>query len=195
MRKELINLRQKLDEEITYGTEDSAVNLARKGLNISKDKGFLGEQEYFKGQIELLTENFLKAIQHFDKAIRYDNYDGAAYNDRALCMVELGFIDKAFCDFNKGIEVEPDFATIYHNKGWLLNKVGLHSEAIKYFKKTLILDPDRAVTYENLADANINKGNYEEAHNYYIKALNHLNSNCESIREQLFDQINYLKNL
>ena len=62
MRKELINLRQKLDEEITYGTEDSAVNLARKGLNISKDKGFLGEQEYFKGQIELLTENFLTTL-------------------------------------------------------------------------------------------------------------------------------------
>ena len=193
MRKELLDLRQKLDDEITYGTVENAINLASKGLNISEVNSFLCEKEYFKGQIEFLNENFVKAIKHFDKAIWYDPYDGASYNDRALCMVELGIIDKVFYYLNKGIEVEPDFATIYHNKGWLLNKLGLHLEAIKYFKKTIRLNPSRAVTYENLADAYKNINDYKEAYKNYLKALKYLDVNCKSIRKQLIDQMNRLK--
>ena len=193
MRKELLSLRQKLDDEITYGTVENAINLAFKGLNISEVNSFLCEKEYFKGQVEFLNGNFTKAIKCFDKAISHDSCDGASYNDRALCMVELGVIDEAFYYFNKGIEVEPDFDTIYHNKGWLLNKVGLHLEAIKCFKKTLILNPARAVTYENLADAYKNIKKNKEAYNCYIKALDCLDLNCESIREQLIEQINSLK--
>ncbi|MDD5167076.1 MAG: tetratricopeptide repeat protein, partial [Candidatus Omnitrophica bacterium] len=125
-------LRAKLDEAITYGTHKEALKLAREGLSDARSKALLGEIEYFKGQLDLLKGNFTSAIEHFDLAVKHNPADGAAYNDRALCMVELGVIDEAFYYFDKGIEVEPDYATIYHNKGWLLNNIGRHSEAIAY---------------------------------------------------------------
>jgi tetratricopeptide (TPR) repeat protein len=111
-----ISLRDKLDRAITYGSCEEAIGLAKEGLRQAENLDSSGEIEYFKGQIELLGGNFTAAIEHFDAAIGHNPKDGAAYNDRALCMVELGIIDEAFLYFDKGIEVEPDYATVYHNK-------------------------------------------------------------------------------
>ncbi len=186
----LIALRLKLDEAITYGTHKEAVALAKEGLSQAQAGNLAGEREYFKGQLELLAENFASAIEHFDAAINNNPADGAAYNDRALCMVELGVIDGAFYYFDKGIEVEPDYATVYHNKGWLLNNIGRHQEAIGYFKKALELEPGRAVTYDNLADALFNLCDYQGAQEAYRKVLQLLKPGCcREIRKQVALQI------
>ena len=187
---DLLKLRLKLDEAITYGTAQEALALAGEGLKAALDKGLAGEVEYFKGQLELINENYTTAIEHFDAAIRHNPADGAAYNDRALCMVELGIIDEAFAYFDKGIEVEPDYATIYHNKGWLLNHTGRYSEAIRCFEKALELEPDRAVTYDNLADALLNLSDHKGALEAYRKVLRLLKpGRCQDIREQILLQI------
>jgi len=191
---ELSKLRIKLDEAITYGVHREAVKLARQGLKEAEAKGLPGEVEYFKGQLELLNDNFHHAIEHFDAAIKHNPNDGAAYNDRALCMVELGIIDNAFFYFDKGIEAEPDYATIYHNKGWLLNNTGRYSEAIEYFKKALSLEPMRAVTYENLADALLNLSDYQGAEDAYKKVLELLKPGCyRDIKKQVMAKIKSIK--
>jgi len=185
-----MKLRIKLDEAITYGTHREAVKLVKQGLKESISKGLEGETEYFKGQIDLLNKNFTTAIKHFDAAIKYNPNDGAAYNDRALCMVELGIIDKAFYYFDKGIEVEPDYATIYHNKGWLLNNIGRYTQAIECFKKALSLESNRAVTYDNLADAFFNLFDYQGALDAYKKVLRFLKPGCcRDIRKQITARI------
>lgn len=189
---DILKIRLDLDEAITYNDIDRAKQLAQIGLKIANDKELLGEIEYFKGQIEIINENYIKAIKHFDKAIKHNTQDGASYNDRALCMVEMGIIDEAFKYFDKGIEVEPDFATIYHNKGWLLNKIGKHKEAIEYFNKVLDLDSNRAVTYENLADAYSQIGDYQSALDALYKALDVLNQKYKQIREELLVKIKEL---
>lgn len=186
----LSELRAKLDEAITYGTKVKASILANKGLKEAQGKALRGEAEYFKGQIEILKRNYVTAIEHFDAAIKFNPKDGASYNDRALCMVELGIIDEAFYYFDKGIEVEPDYATIYHNKGWLLNNIGRHSEAVKYFKKAFSLEPHRAVTYDNLADALLNLGDCQGALNAYRKVLELLKpGSCRGIRKEIVAKI------
>lgn len=185
-----MDLRVKLDEAITYGTRRLALKIAKAALRQAQEKGQRAETEYYKGQVEILNENFATAIEHFDSAIKYNPKDGAAYNDRALCMIELGIIDGAFCYFDKGIEVEPDYANIYHNKGWLLNNIGRHSEAIKYFRKALELEPDRAVTYDNLADALFNLSDYRGALDAYKKVVNLLKPGCcKGIRRKIIAQI------
>ncbi|MEW6075451.1 MAG: tetratricopeptide repeat protein [Candidatus Omnitrophota bacterium] len=191
---QLSELRLRLDDAITYGTIDEATELAREGLFEAQKKGLKGEIEYFKGQIMILKEDFESAIAHFDAAIRYNPSDGAAYNDRALSMVELGIIDEALRYFDKGIEVEPDYATIYHNKGWLLNNIGQHTEAIGCFKKALALDPDRPVTYDNLADALSNLGDFQGALVSYKKVLTLLGpGRLEGLREEISKQIHALE--
>ncbi len=185
-----LDLRLKLDDAITYGTKAQAMLLARQGLRAAKKKRSTGETEYFKGQIEILKENFAIAMEHFDKAININPNDGASFNDRALCMVELGILDKAFYFFDMGIRVEPDFATIHHNKGWLLNNLGRYREAIECFKKALALDPKRPVTYDNLADALYNLGDIPGALAAYKKVMELLKpGSCRGIRKQIKEKI------
>jgi tetratricopeptide (TPR) repeat protein len=190
---EFSELRNRLDEAITYGNFELARQLAGEGLRKAESHKLQGEIEYFKGQTRILNGNYNEAIKHFDEAVKFNPDDGAAFNDRALCMVELGIIDEAFYYFDKGIEVEPDYATVYHNKGWLLNKIGRHNEAIEYFNKALKLQPRRAVTYENLADALANLGDYQSALEAYKKAIDLLKLDYCDIREQIIDQMKQLQ--
>lgn len=179
-----------MDKAITYKTKRRAMRLTKQGLKQAQDKDLLGEIAYFRGQIEILKENFASAIEYFDCAIKYNPNDGASYNDRALCMVELGLIDNAFRYFDKGIEVEPDYSTIYHNKGWLLNNIGRHKEAVKYFYKALELESGRAVTYDNLADALYNLSDYQGAKDAYEQVLKLLKpGDCRGIRKPIKKQI------
>ncbi|MFH1678420.1 MAG: tetratricopeptide repeat protein [Candidatus Omnitrophota bacterium] len=186
-------LRERLDEAITYGRFETARRIACDGLRQAREGGVLGEIEYFKGQMEILNGDYYEAIRRFDLAVKYNPKDAASFNDRALCMVELGVIDEAFYYFDKGIEAEPDYATVYHNKGWLLNKVGRHSEAIEYFKKALELQPERAVTYENLADALVNLSDYRGALSAYQKAISLLKPAYSDIKEQIIAQMELIE--
>ncbi len=182
---DLSQLRHDLDDAITYADPAAAAKLVREGLRISRERGMPAEEMYFKAQREILEGNFNDAIVYLDSAIKLNPLDGAAYNDRALCMVELGMTDAALPYFDKGIESEPDYATIYHNKGWLLNKIGEHRQAAALFGKALEIEPGRAVTYENLADTYRNLGLKEEALAALKKALEFLPPGCPEIREQI----------
>ncbi|MBU1125785.1 MAG: tetratricopeptide repeat protein [Candidatus Omnitrophica bacterium] len=190
----LLELRIKLDEAITYGSRRAALSLARRGVRDAQERDLQGEAEYFKGQVDLLQSRFTRAIEHFDAAIRHNPADGASYNDRALCMVELGIIDDSLAYFDKGIEVEPDYATVYHNKGWLLNNIGRHTEAIACFRKALSLEPRRAVTYDNLADALWNCGDFAGARQAYIKVIAFLPPRrCMEIRKEIMHKIKQIE--
>jgi tetratricopeptide (TPR) repeat protein len=188
------SLRFELDNAITYGTIKESFRIARNGLRESQARGQVGEVEYFKGQIKMLQNKFASALEHFDAAIKHNPRDGASYNDRALCLVELGLIDEAFHYFDQGIKVESDYATIYHNKGWLLNNIGRHTEAIRYFKKALKLQPHRPVTYDNLADALFNLGDFQGAKKAYQKVLELLKPRqCLDIKKQIIAKLKELE--
>jgi len=193
MIEEIRELRKRLDEAITYADEPMAQKIAQEGLAIAQDKELLGEMMYFKAQREIIGQNLREAVRFLDLAITYNPKDGAAYNDRALCMVDLGMINEAWYYFDKGIEVEPDYATIYHNKGWLLSKVGNYPEALEYYNKALQLEPDRAVTYENIADTLMHLGRSQEALAAYRKTLLLLSPAYRDIQEQIQSRIKTLE--
>lgn len=167
-------LRRQLDDAITYGSKKQARAVAHKGLEEARSRGDAGEAEYFLAQKHIIKEEFARAIEHLDEAIRRNPRDGAAFNDRALCMVELGIIDEALVYFDRGIAAEADYATIYHNKGWLLNNIGRHTEAVSCFRQALRLERRRPVTYDNLADALLNLGDLKGAAEAYRKVLRYL---------------------
>jgi len=187
--KTIDDIRVELDEAITYGDCDIAMTLAADGLNLARQQKNLAEQCYFSGQMKLLHEEYPSALDYFDRAIDHNPQDGASYNDRALCMIELGTLNGAMEYFDKGIAVEPTFATIHHNKGWFLNKLGQHNEALSCFEKALALDANRAVTYENAGNAYEHLGDSERAKLYYQQALLHLKPHYPHIREALEQRI------
>jgi len=183
---DLPELRRKLDDAITYADFDTARRLAEEGLRSAQHQELLSETMYFGAQREIIDEHYEEAIKCLTLCLRYNPSDGAAYNDRALCLIALGAsVKDALADFDKGIEVEPDYATVYHNKGWYLNKLGRYQEAIGYFEKTFALDPDRAVTYENLADAYLNLGEKGKAVEALKKAIQCLKPAHTDIKEQI----------
>ncbi len=182
---EFLRLRIELDRAITYGMIDQARVLAEEGGVKAQAAGSAGEIAYFTAQGYIIREDFSGALPYLEEAIRHNPHDGAAFNDKALCLSELGKIDAALDYFDLGISVEPDYATIYHNKGWLLNKTGHADEAVIYFERALSLEPDRAVTYENLGDAYRNLGQADSARAAYQKALAFLPAGCEEIKAQL----------
>jgi len=189
-----VKLRVDLDNAITYGTKKRSLAIVREGLAQAKARNIPAETEYFLAQRHIVRAECAGAIEHLDKAIALNPRDGAAYNDRALCMVEMGIIDKALPYFDKGIEVESDYATIRHNKGWLLNHIGRHTEAIACFRQALELEPDRAVTYDNLADAQLNLGDLRGALESYRTVLRLLApGSCRGLRQEIGRQIRILE--
>ena len=134
---EFLQLRIELDRAITFGRDVEAFAIAQNGLAAAKAKNLPAEAEYFRAQFFILDEDFLAAITHLDKVIALNPHDGAAFNDKALCLAELGKLDEALSNFDQGILAEPDYACVYHNKGWLLNKLGRFQEAINVLIKPL----------------------------------------------------------
>ena len=182
-------LRRLIDEAITFNDIVSAKRFIRDGLYLAQEKECLGEIMYFRAQAAIVDEDFAGAIVHLDKAIAFNPSDGAAYNDKALCLSELGRIEGVCELFDKGIEVEPDYATIHHNKGWFLNKLGQHEQALLCFQKALEIEPGRVVTHENMANAYENMGFMDEALKHYKEALKLTKHPFGTIKDQIKAQI------
>jgi len=184
-----------IDEAITYNEPEKARQLAQEAYTAAQLGEVVGERMYFGAQLLIIDEDFAGAIKCLDLAIKYNPKDGAAYNDRALCMIELGQIDEALKFFDRGIEVEPDFATIHHNKGWYLSQLGHYTGALASFSQVLAIDANRAVTYENMADCFYKMGCIPEAIKAYQKAVSLLSDRCIEIKNELERLIHLLKAL
>lgn len=184
-----------IDDAITFDDLDQAREYVQQALAEAVRREDVGEQMYFRAQWEIIHEHYHAAICYLDQAIRFNPNDGAAYNDRATSMVELGQISGVLEYFDRGIEVEPDFATIHHNKGWFLNQLGEHQKALVSLNAALELDSSRAVTYENRADCLYKMGLVVEAIESYEQALSCLGSDRDSIRNQIQKLITLLKSL
>ena len=182
-------LRRRIDEAITLGDLESASDSAREGLSLAEKKECPGERMYFHAQLAVIGERYEEAILWLRKALVFNPMDGAAYNDIALCRIELGETDDALELFNKGIAVEPDYATIHHNKGWFLSKLGRHEEAMESLRRALEIEPDRAVTYENLANAFERLGLFDEALAAYRKALVLIRRSSRRISRQIEEEV------
>ena len=190
----LLHYRLQLDEALTFHDLPLAEKIADLALHLAEKQENLPEIFYFKAQLEMLDQNFTQAIIFLARAVSINTKDGAAFNDMALCLAELGMIQEALLFFDKGIGVEPDYPNIYHNKGWLMSHLGHYSEAIALFSKALSLDPDRAVTYENLGYSLESLGRMEEAVAAYQRALDLVKPHFSGIREQIQERMTNLRN-
>ncbi len=185
-------LRRRIDEAITFHDLGNARSCITEGLRLAGEKECPGEVMYFRAQEAIIAGRFEDAIGLLKHALKLNPCDGAAYNDIALCMVELGRIEGVLEIFDQGIAVEPDYATIHHNKGWFLNKIGRPTEALACFEQALIFEPERVVTWENMANAYEEQGRIPEALGAYRKALFFLKEPGIVIKQQLQAEIKRL---
>jgi len=160
-----------LDREITFFHFARAKKRITKCITLAKkanDRFFL---YYFLAQNEIVHGHFRLAIYYIDKAIGLKNSDGCLYNDRAICLAELGKYKLALEWFDRGIARDHDCASLYHNKGWLLNVLGRHQRAIVCFHKALELQSQRPESWYSLADSLLELGYVKPAIKAFRKAL------------------------
>ncbi len=187
------SLRRRVDDAITFNDLEHARHLIAQGLCLALEKECPGELMYFRAQESVVGERFEEAMVFLGQALAFNPADGAAYNDMALCMVEMGRLEGVLEVFDKGIALEPDYATIHHNKGWFLNKLGRPTEALVCFEQALALEPLRAVTWENMANAYEEQGRPTEALGAYRKALSLLKEPVGAIGRQIRSEIERLE--
>ncbi|MBN3038057.1 MAG: tetratricopeptide repeat protein [Candidatus Omnitrophica bacterium] len=186
-------IRRLLNEALTFNKTEQAKELAREGFFVARQKELLGPMEYFQGELALIEDDFDVALKHFDKAIQFDPADGEVYNDKAICLAELGYEQEALDCFDQGIEAAVAYAPLYNNKGWLLIQMGRYEQALESCRKSLKYDPGSPVVYANIAAAQEKMNDIEGALSNLERALVFLAAEDQEARDWILSRIENLK--
>ncbi len=88
-----------------------------------------------------------KFINAYNKAVRSNPEDTAAYYNRGVAQAKSGNYKKAIADSTKAIELKPDYAMAYINRGFSYDELENYQQAIKDYTKAIELKPDLAEAY------------------------------------------------
>ena len=185
--------RKELDRLITFFHFKRARRKIEKCLALAQGEGDDFFFYYFLAQKCILRQDFNKAIGYLDKALKIRKNDGCAYNDKAICMAELGKYEQALECFNEGIGKDRDCASLYHNKGWLLNMLGRYRQAVIFFKKALGIEPQRPEALYSLADTFFHLGDTKGAKIYFQKTLMLVRGKCSFVHRQAVRRLRQIK--
>ncbi len=178
-----------LDREITFFHFRRAKRLIQRALKEAYRQKELFFFFYFLAQRYILKEDFPKALKYLELCLRFKGDDACSYNDKAICLAELGRYTEALDCFNQGLRLCPGQAFLYHNKGWLLNLLGRHKEAVLCFKKALEIEPYRPEALYSLADSYLALGENLLAKRYFKKALLQLKGKCSFMYRQTANRL------
>lgn len=159
--------RRLLEREITFFHFKRAKKRIARCIKQARNLNEVFYFYYFLAQEYILKEDFQEALKDIEKALRIRPDDALSYNDKALCLAELGKHKEAIAVFDEGIKKNRDSSLLYHNKGWLLHLLGKYKEALLYFKKALELDKSRVESLFSLADTYVQLGEDAEAKKYF----------------------------
>lgn len=119
-------------------------------LNFENKRSYL-EQIVKEGEREASKNNFEKALEIFDEAIRIDSRFDIAYVDKALVYEKMGKSGDSLKWTMKALEINPNNSVAWHNRGLTLIKEKKYAESIDCFDKAILAD-------ENYSKAWYNKG-------------------------------------
>lgn len=188
----LENERKKLDREITFFHLKKAKERIFRCLEFAKEKKDDFFFFYFLAQYFIIVEDFKKALDYLNIALNIRKNDPCTYNDKAICLAELGKYKEALDCFNEGILKNRDYPLLYHNKGWLLNLLNRHKEAILCFKKALEIEPDLPEALWSLADSYLKLKDKINAKKYLKKALLNIKGKSSFIYKLIKKELNKL---
>jgi len=92
-------------------------------------------------------QNFSRAIEDLDQAVRIDPDLAIAYCWRGACRVETNDINRALADFTIAISLAPNKASIYAARASVWGSLDKHELAISDLSKAIELSSDTAALY------------------------------------------------
>lgn len=181
-----------LDREITFFHFERAKKKIAKCIKEASKSNDIFFLSYFTAQKFIVRREFEKAIRYLNICIKLRLHDGCSYNDKAICLAELGKYEEALAVFDRGISLSRDCASLYHNKGWLLNAMGRFRQSVIYFKKALELDCARVEAIFSLGDSYLKMGDIKTAKKYFTKALYEIKGKSSYVYGEIKKQLSGL---
>lgn len=108
------------------------------------------------GNMDLASEDYLKAVQRYDELIDSGNPDALALFRRAVALNASGQTDKALADYTAAIKADPKASFAFLGRGALLA-----TRKRAYYDATLRINPRNADAHVNLAALDLLEGRYE----------------------------------
>lgn len=114
--------------------------------------------------------NYDEAIAHFNRAIEIDPSLSHVWNERGLCLKDLGKYEDALRSYEHAIELAPneeeflyDYGEMLETMGILLRQRKFLEPAIRTFVKVTEINPNNASAWNHLGICIKESGNEEES--------------------------------
>jgi tetratricopeptide (TPR) repeat protein len=162
-------VRTELDiEESAKAYNERAVQLAERLV-----REFPGRAEplFLLGQVYYEQERYDNALKEWDKALKIDSEQPAAYQAMGLMALQRGDYEAAISHWRKSIEIDPNWPGARRAVGLALMHLQRSQEAVEEFEADLKSSPDDPQTHFLLGQALLQLGNSEEAKKNYESAL------------------------
>lgn len=118
-------------------------------------------------------ENFVAALNDFDKAIRIDSDCEPAYFGRATIYCAFGNYHRAIQDFDRVIALNPDYPDTYSCRGGAYVVLKNYERAIADFTRAIELGAEDAETYrlrghchKELGDDTLARSDFDKANSF-----------------------------
>jgi len=95
----------------------------------------------YRGNMYNLMDQYDRAIQDFDQAIRLKPDYYHAFTARGNSYFMMHQYDRAIQDYNQAIRLKSDYSISYHFRGLAYKKKGQFSRAIRDFRMALEINP------------------------------------------------------
>lgn len=148
-----------------------AANELTNRFSLSNDRD--ARSFYSKGQAEDKKQNFEKAIEYYEEAVKIDPNFAFAWDNMGLCYRKLGNYDKAIEAYKKSLEIDPIGMTPLQNIAMAYMYKKEYYKAIDAYKRIETIDKSNPEVYYGLGNVYaMALKEYEKGLDYICKAYN-----------------------
>ncbi len=115
--------------------------------------------------------DYLTALETFDKAIAINDKSASFYNNKANTYTLLNQHENAIPLYDKAISLEPNTANFYFNKGMALKTLNDLDNAVLNWQKAIELKEDYERPHLQLGDYYFNNKRYNDARRHYTRSI------------------------
>lgn len=141
--------------------------------NFVHESAFPAEVHLRKGKNFYVAQDYMRAFDEFDKALKKQEHCADAYYGKSLIFKRNNYFDLAAYYCNRAIKSDSQNPEYFTNLGSIYSKTGNHIDAVSAFTRAIILDPSAAKNYYLRGKEYSKMHEYDMASENYLAAKNH----------------------
>jgi tetratricopeptide (TPR) repeat protein len=123
------------------------------------------------GYVQASMNNHGEAMSLFERALKLDKKNEAAYVGLAKVKMQMGHPDQAIELLGDALKKCPKSGAIYNEIGIARAQLKQNDEAVQALEKAVELDPESDLYRQNLAGILVVRGETEKAYKYYSRMM------------------------